>query len=131
METQIFVLKQDIIDLFKDKIKEQNLKCIQSLIEKTPIVKNKYIDLSYVYQMLDFLDDENMLNVDYNSVCDKLEKLPTTRFIKNYNTEILLKEDVIAAFQEIYQEEQIMPESPDYELIMDIINSIPVARLEG
>ena len=130
METQIFVLKQDIIDLFKDKVKKKNLKCIQSLIEKTPILKNTYIDVSYAYEMLDFLDDENMLIADYNLVCDELEKLPTTRFIKNYDTEILLKEDVIAAFQEVYQREQIMPESPDYELIMDIINSIPVARLE-
>lgn len=130
MEYEVYVLKQDIF-VFFEKITDKNkYASVKKLIDDMEVVNSEYINIKYAFTIFDYLYGDDELYDDYCEATSEFDKLTKYRFIKSYDQDMLTKKDVVEAFINFLEEEQISPEAPDYNVYMDIINSIPIARLE-
>ena len=130
MEYEVYVLKQDVIKFIQEKINNSDFRTIEKLIDDIKIINGEYLNFDYVYAVLDVFYDDDELYDEFNEFITQFNALPKVRFVKDYSKDVVLKEDVIKSFKNFLEEEQILPNTPDYDVYMNIINSIPIAKLE-
>ena len=130
MEDEVYVLKQDVIKFIQEKINNSDFRTIKKLIDDIKIINGEYLNFDYVYAVLDVFYDDDELYDEFNEFITQFNALPKVRFVKDYSKDVVLKEDVIKSFKNFLEEEQILPNTPDYDVYMNIINSIPIAKLE-
>ena len=137
MDQKIYILKNDLIKFFKfmpgtevpwDDL--SNFEYIKKLIDAAPLYKGKYIDRDLVYDIVQTASEEDKLDMDSDDTFELVDTIPSVHFIDSYEQELVLREDIIAAFEKMFEEQQIMYGSPDYEFLMGIIKGIPSAKAE-
>lgn len=130
MENPVYILKQDVIKFIQEKINNSDIKTIKKLIDDIKIINGEYLNVDYVYGVLDAFYDDDELYDEFDEFITQFNTLPKVRFVKNYSKDVVLKEDVIESFKNFLEEEQISPDSPDYEAFIQIINGIPILKIE-
>lgn len=131
MEHEVYIRKQDVIKFIQEKTNNYDFKTIKKFIDDIKIVNGEYLNFDYVYAVLDVFYDDDELYDEFNEFITQFNALPKVRFVKDYSKDIVLKEDVIKSFKNFLEEEQILLNTPDYDVYMNIINSIPIAKLEA
>ena len=137
MNDTIYVSKDDLIKFFKYMpdtdalwVDPTNYEHAKKIIDTLPLTKEKYIEQATIYEILDNLSDEGKLDLELDDAYDLVDMLPSVRFIDSLDKDIVLREDIVAAFETMFEEQQIMVGSPDYDYIMQFIKGIPNAKLE-
>ena len=137
MDKKIYILKDDLIRFFKlmpgtdvPWDDPSNFEYIKELIDAAQLFNGKYIDRDVVYEITQTASEEDRLDMDSYDTFELIETIPSVRFIDSYDHELVLREDIIAAFEEMFEEQQIMYGSPDYEFLMNLIKRIPNAKSE-
>ena len=137
MNDTIYISKDDLIKFFKympdtDALwaDPTNYEHAKKIIDTLPLTKEKYIEQATIYEILDNLSNEGKLDLELDDAYDLVDMLPSVRFIDSLDKDIVLREDIVAAFETMFEEQQIMVGSPDYDYIMKFIKGIPNAKLE-
>ena len=131
IENQVYILKQDVIKFVQEKTSNASFKTIKKLIDDIKIVNGDYLNVDHVYTVLDAFYDDDELYDEFDEFMIQFNALPKVRFVKEYDKDVVYKDDVIESFMNFLEEGQIPSCAPDYDILMEVINSIPIAKLEA
>ena len=133
MKNDIYVLKADLVKCCKKiaEFDEDFLNDLNKIIEQAPIFKEEYVHRDIISPILDVAFEYTQFSDDdYDEIADKIETLPSVRFVKCYEKEAVYREDVISFLTELLEREYCSAVDPTYEAIINTINSVPVLKLE-
>lgn len=133
MKNDIYILKTDLVKCCKEiaEFDEDFLNDINKIVEQAPIFKEEYVHRDILWAILDVAFDYTQHSgKDYDEIADKIETLPSVRFVKSYEKEAVYREDVISFLTELLEREYGSTDDPAYEAIINTINSVPVLKLE-
>ena len=133
MKNNIYVLKADLVKCCKKiaEFDEDFLNDLNKIIEQAPIFKEEYVHRDIISPILDVAFEYTQFSDDdYDEIADKIETLPSVRFVKSYEKEAVYREDVIAFLIELLEREYCSTNDPAYEAMIKTINSVPVLKLE-
>ena len=133
MENEIYILKTDLVRCCEKiaEFDEDFLNDLNKIIEQAPIFKEEYVHRDIISPILDVAFEYTQFSDDdYDEIADKIETLPSVRFVKCYEKEAVYREDVISFLTELLEREYCSADDPTYEAIISTINSVPVLKLE-
>ena len=133
MENEIYILKTDLVRCCEKiaEFDEDFLNDLNKIIEQPPIFKEEYVHRDIISPILDVAFEYTQFSDDdYDEIADKIETLPSVRFVKCYEKEAVYREDVISFLTELLEREYCSAGDPTYEAIINTINSVPVLKLE-